>query len=57
MKKLNTPLGLITIPYFLSFFSGVFGWDFTNDANIFLGISQLVGIIWCWTLIVNSEEA
>ena len=45
---MKTPLLLISVPFALSFLSGMFEWYMEEGMYILLGISMLIGIIWAW---------
>jgi hypothetical protein len=47
---MKAALTTITVPFAISFLSGVFMWDFPEGFYILLGLSMIVGIIWAWFL-------
>lgn len=47
---MKTALSLITVPFALSFLSGVFSWDVDEGMFILFGFSMLIGIIWAWKI-------
>lgn len=47
---MKTALSLITVPYAISFFGGMFDWYFEDGFYILMGISIIVGIVWAWRL-------
>lgn len=51
---MKTALGFITIPYVLSFFSGVSGTSYSDDTYVLLGLMQAVGIIWAWVVVFQK---
>ena len=41
-------LSMMTIPFTLSFLSGVFNWYIEDGMFILFGFSMMVGLIWAW---------
>jgi hypothetical protein len=47
---MKAALTTITVPYGISFLSGVFYWDFPEGFYMLLGFAMLGGIAWAWTV-------
>ena len=47
---MKAALTTISVPYGISFLSGVFYWDFPEGFYILLGLSMMAGIIWAWAV-------
>ncbi len=45
---MKAALTTLTVPYSISFMSGMFGWTFDDGFFMLLGFSMLAGIIWAW---------
>jgi multidrug efflux pump subunit AcrB len=41
-------LSLFSVPFGISFLSGLFYWEFPEGFFVLLGISMLIGIVWAW---------
>jgi len=41
-------LTTITVPYTISFLSGVFYWEFPEGFYMLIGLALLAGIVWAW---------
>ena len=46
-------LSTITVPYSISFLSGVFMWELPEGLYILLGLAMIVGIIHAWIVETN----
>lgn len=47
---MKTPLLLITIPYAVSFLSGMLDWYVEDGMFVLIGLSMLAGIVWAWVI-------
>lgn len=50
MEKIIVPLWLLTIAFTIAFLDGLMGIGLSNDVYFFLGLGQLVAIVWAWRI-------
>ena len=47
---MKAALTTITVPFSISFLSGVFYWEFPEGFYMLLGAAMVAGIIWAWVV-------
>lgn len=49
-NPIKTPLTLLTMMFGYTVLKGMFGWEAEDEVLFFVGMTQLVAIIWMWVV-------
>lgn len=50
MNNNKIALSLFTVPFTLSFLSGMFDWYIADGMFALFGLSMLIGLVWTWVI-------